>query len=182
MTQSLTLYHGSMQSFDHFILDFLGQNGRAQGSGVYLSPDKQVAQMYATYHKEKGYVYTVNAQLKKALNTQKRTISPSLLSRILDALHQVPELELLSNFGDVNSVGYQAVKKEALDLLLENTNDLDLYNELVNISGDFNAVSTIFDTFGQFTHCVVENQTWRKSTVYVVLNPQNITILQKCKL
>lgn len=177
MTNQITLYHGSMRLFDQFSLDYLGENGRAQGTGVYLTTDKHLALMYATKHQQTGYFYMVNAALENALSAEKRTITITMLKKILDVLHRTEtEIDPLSNFGDIDWLGYPKVKNDAVQILHQNLNDLDLYNELVNVTGDADIVSQAFYDVGRFTHCIVEQQTRLKSRVYVVLHPRYLTI------
>lgn len=74
-------YHGSERRFSEFSLNNLGENGTAQGSGVYLTPNEDMAEMYANIKKEQGYLYEVTVDLGKSLSLSKITISDNELSK-----------------------------------------------------------------------------------------------------
>lgn len=170
-----TLYHGSTQKFSEFDLKHLGQNGTAQGAGIYTTPDQDVAAMYAQLTDEPGYIYQVASDLKKPLSLDRMTVSDQELSKIIDQLHE--ETDLLSNYGDVEYSGYSPVKAEALGLLRENDNDVDLFNDLASASGDPQITAEAFEAAGDYTHIVSHDQTRLNSDVYTVLNPKNIKII-----
>lgn len=169
-----TLYHGSTQQFTAFDLDHLGQNGTAQGAGIYTTPDQEVAAMYAQLTDEPGYIYQVASDLKNPLSLERVTVSDQELSKIVDQLHK--ETDLLSNYGDVEYSGYSLVKDEALELLRENDNDVDLFNDLALTSGDPQITAEAFETAGDYTHIVSHDQTRLNSDVYTILNPKNVEI------
>lgn len=169
-----TLYHGSTQQFTAFDLNHLGQNGTAQGAGIYTTPDQDVAAMYAQLTDEPGYIYQVASDLKKPLSLERVTVSDQELSKIIDQLHE--ETDLLSNYGDVDYSGYSPVKAEALELLRENDNDVDLFNDLASASGDPQITAEAFEAAGDYTHIVSHDQTRLNSDVYTILNPKNVEI------
>lgn len=175
LTQS-PLYHGSMALFDDFNLDNIGQNGRAQGIGIYLTPDKEVAEVYSEKNQQPGYLYTVKVNLENSLSLDDLTLTRSDISNILETLQDNDETDILSNFGDINYEGFNEIKQKALDLLLQNIDDIDLYNELVNITGNQGAVAQAFYDVGHYTHCIAEEQTRLGGTVVVVLDPRRVEI------
>lgn len=171
------LFHGSNNRFDSFILDYSGTNGTAQGIGVYLSPNKDIARIYAQTHRSTGYIYEVNVKLENELSVDVRTISKEQLEAILSKLNEYKKEELLSNFGDINYEGFEAVIDNAVKTLFyNNKNDVDIYNDMVTITGDCEAVSTAFYEIGNYTHCIVHNQTRLNDEVIVVFNPNSIEI------
>ncbi|WP_208423006.1 ADP-ribosyltransferase-containing protein [Latilactobacillus fragifolii] len=169
-----TLYHGSTQKFSEFDLKHLGQNGTAQGAGIYTTPDQDVAAMYAQLTDEPGYIYQVASDLKKPLSLDRMTVSDQELSKIIDQLHE--ETDLLSNYGDVEYSGYSLVKDEALELLRENDNDVDLFNDLASATGDPEITAETFESVGDYTHIISHDQTRLNSDVYTILNPKNVEI------
>lgn len=169
-----TFYHGSTHKFNQFDINHLGENGTAQGAGIYVTPDKEAASMYAQINDDPGYVYKVSANLKKPLSLDKVTISDQKLSKIIDQIHE--KTDLLSNYGDVDYSGYSEVKEEAIELLRENNNDVDLYNDLASAAGDQQITAEAFEDIGDYTHVVSHDQTRLNSDVYTVLNANNVTI------
>lgn len=177
----MKLYHGSDQKFNTFSLDNLGKNGKEQGAGVYLSPNRELAEMYSENkaHIDKGYLYTVQLQLDRALSLEKRTVSEKELSEIVDYL-ETNSTDFLSNYGDVDYSGYEDIKVEAIELLNDNENDIDLFNDLVNTSGDNTTVVNAFDDVGNYTHAVAQNQTRLDDEVCIVFDPNRINI-EECE-
>lgn len=169
-----TLYHGSTQQFDQFNLDHWGQNGSAQGIGIYTTPDKELAAMYAHASDIPGYIYQVSADLKRPLSLDSNTISDEELSKIIDKVHE--ETDLLTNYGDVQYSGYSEVKAEAIELLRENDNDVDLFNDLATTAGDPQITTEAFESIGEYTHIISHNQTRLNGDVYTILNPNNLEI------
>ena len=130
-------------------------------------------------HIDKGYLYTVQPQLDRALSLEKRTVSEKELSEIVDYL-ETNSTDFLSNYGDVDYSGYEDVKAEAIELLNDNENDIDLFNDLVNTSGDNTTVVNAFDDVGNYTHAVAQNQTRLDDEVYIVFDPNRINI-EECE-
>ena len=51
---------------------------------------------------------------------------------------------LLDNFGDTRRYGRDRVLEDAIDMLMENENDVDVFWELKNIGGDYDSVAKSF--------------------------------------
>ena len=163
------LYHGSENTFNAFSLDYLGKNGTAQGSGVYLASNKETAAMYG------DNLYTVTVKIENDLKLDSMTITRAKLKAIVKELHN--SHDLLNDFNDVNYYGVNYVLNECLDLLLEDDeNDTDLYNGLVNIVGDTQAVTEVFYKHGKYTHVHATDQTRLKDDVFIILDPRNVII------
>lgn len=173
------LYHGSPYDFDQFNLDKVGENGTAQGRGIYLSPNKDLADMYASWKSrpKSATLYEVQVKLDKPLSTDKMTVTKEQLSKIISKLDD--QYGLLSSINDVDYFGRDAVKSEAMDLFSQNENDVDLINDLGSTLGDFKNTAKVFEEVGGYTHIVSENQTRMDDTVITVLNPDNLKILSK---
>lgn len=163
-----TLYHGSSRLFDTFSLDFIGENGRAQGVGVYLTPKRMIAQDYA----KNGYLYSVTVTLENELSQTKRTLTLDQIRHILEDLYAIPDLELLSNYGDIQFEGTESVLWSAIQLLDLNTNDLDIYNELITTCGDVDAVRAVFYTLNHYTHTIADDY----ASAHVIFDPKHIQI------
>ena len=167
-----TLYHGSMSKFDAFSLDHLGKNGTAQGFGIYLSDNKDLASLYAG--EDKGYIYETEVYLENEISLTQRNFSQEELKAMIKKLQETNEI--LSNYGDIDYSGYDAIFDEALEMLNENENDVDLVNELANLAGNKEDVIDTLYEVGRYTHIIAEEQTLVKDRAYIVLDPNRITI------
>lgn len=168
------LFHGSMNHFDEFNLEHEGSNGTAQGFGIYLTPNKEMATMYSSRNNEKGYLYKVNVDLERPLSLDDRTVSSEELSKIIDRLQK--SNDILNDFNDVDYYGEKMVKREALAVLNENENDVDLMNELANTIGDNEETAKAFYEVGHYTHAVAEEQLRQRDSVVIVFQPERVTI------
>lgn len=168
------LFHGSMSKFDHFSLDYKGLNGTADGFGIYLTPNKDMASMYAEQTKKLGYIYEVTADLEKPLSTDELTITDKELSKIIDILQE--STNILNDFNDVDYYGEKVVKREAIAMLKENDNDVDLINEIANTTGDTEKTAEALYNVGHYTHIVANERLLQEDTVVVVLQPERINI------
>ncbi len=168
------LYHGSPDKFEEFNLSRLGSHGSAQGAGVYTSDDRSLAEMYAHTEGESGYIYDLEVDLKKSLSLEKLTVSDTELSKIIDDLDR--QKEFLSNYGDVEYSGRKAIKQEAMELLKDNDNDVDLFNDIATTVGDRQTTAEIFEKVADYNYVLSHNQTDKQADIYTILNPKNIDI------
>lgn len=173
--ESIQLFHGSGELFDEFSLDYLGKHGTAQGRGIYLTPNPNMAEMYSWKEGELGYLYQVEVALEKELSLDKITVSEEELGQIIDILHK--KNDFLSNINDIDYYGEKMVRREAIASFLDNDeSDVDLINDLESVCGDYEAVVEAFYEVGGYTHLVAENQLSQQDQVVVVFDPQAITI------
>ena len=155
-----TLYHGTNNEFDKFDMSYLGKNGRALGHGIYLTHDKKIAKMYG------DKILTCDVVLNKELSTTELTITKEQFESIL--LDVQRHTDILSNYGEF----VIPALKNAFDTTFKYANnDLDIYNELCNINGDYLEVMDAFQKLG-YTHAVNH----KDLKEYIILNPNNITI------
>lgn len=173
-------YHGSEKRFGEFNLNNLGANGTAQGSGVYLTPNEDMAEMYANIKKEQGYLYEVTVELGNPLSLSEITIKDNELSEIIDLLQR--SNDILNDYNDVDYYGEKTVKREAIAMLKENENDVDLMNELNNITGDTKCVSDAFKKAGNYTHAIADNQLRQQDEVVIVFDPADVMIKEVTNL
>lgn len=168
------LFHGSMNKFDRFSLEYKGLNGTDDGFGIYLTPNKEMASMYAEQTNKVGYIYEVSANLEKSLSTEELTVTDKELSKIIDVLQD--SSDILNNFNDVDYYGKKVVKREAMAMLQDNENDVDLINEIANTIGDTEKTAEAFYSVGNYTHIVANERLLQKDTVVIVLQPERISI------
>lgn len=162
------LFHGSSQRFTQFSLDFIGKNGTALGYGIYLTTNKSLAKQYAdAKDNHNGFLYTVSHHLQNELSSRYLTIAKSTIARIIDHLHDA--CKVLYDFNDVDYYGAEKVKQEAIQQLLSNNNDVDLFNDLANTTGQKDAVVKAFFDVGRYTHT-------EKDGVVVVFDPTHLRI------
>jgi hypothetical protein len=125
--EPLLMYHGSPEKFTIFDSDFMSQHGSSKGYGFYFSPDKKMAEGY-------GDVMTVYLDIKNPLSKDKLSISrKEMKNLILDVEKNIAEKwgsedgTLLDNFGDTRRYGRDRVLEDAIDMLMENENDVDVF-------------------------------------------------------
>lgn len=142
--EPLLMYHGSPEKFTIFDSGFMSQHGSSKGYGFYFSPDKKMAEGY-------GDVMTVYLDIKNPLSKDKLSISrKEMKNLILDVEKNIAEKwgsedgTLLDNFGDTRRYGRDRVLEDAIDMLMENENDVDVFWELKNIGGDYDSVAKSF--------------------------------------
>ncbi|MFC2494996.1 MAG: hypothetical protein ACFNWZ_02215 [Candidatus Absconditicoccaceae bacterium] len=142
--EPMLMYHGSPEKFTIFDSDFMSQHGSSKGYGFYFSPDKKMAEGY-------GDVMTVYLDIKNPLSKDKLSISrKEMKNLILDVEKNIAEKwgsedgTLLDNFGDTRRYGRDRVLEDAIDMLMENENDVDVFGELKNIGGDYDSVAKSF--------------------------------------
>lgn len=175
----MELYHGSQHKFDKFNLENLGENGTAQGFGIYLTPNIDMAGMYAhtnTGLEDKtGYLYRVNADLENELSLDDLTISRDKLSDIIDYLHR--ENDILYDYGDIDFIGIDSVKNNVIEMLIDNNeNDIDLMNDLANTINDHESIANAFFDVGKYTHAVAKNQLRQNDDVFIVFDTRHLEI------
>jgi len=142
--EPLLMYHGSPEKFTIFDSEFMSLHGSSKGYGFYFSPDKNMAQWY-------GDLMQVYLDIKNPLSQDKLRITRSQMKKlILDVEKNIAEKwgsedgTLLDNFGDTRRYGRDRVLEDAIDMLMENENDVDVFGELKNIGGDYESVAKSF--------------------------------------
>lgn len=165
------VFHGSPTKFYEFSTKYMGTNGTSEGQGLYFTSDKKVSQGYQT---EGGILFDVYLNIRKPLNSDKKTITKAQLKSIIKALDSDGG-GFLSNYGDVSYEGYDQVLNEAVNSEYDNSeNDVDLVGGLINGSGSFEDVyEALSKTTGH--DGIIENGEWGKGqTIYVASQPHQI--------
>lgn len=142
--EPLLMYHGSPEKFTIFDSEFMSLHGSSKGYGFYFSPDKNMAQWY-------GDLMQVYLDIKNPLSKDKLSISrKEMKNLILDVEKNIAEKwgsedgTLLDNFGDTRRYGRDRVLEDAIDMLMENESDVDVFGELKHIGGDYDSVAKSF--------------------------------------
>ena len=173
----MILYHGTKTYFDEFSLDFIGQNARNEGAGIYLTDSKDVAKSYAY---DDGYILSVEFNCKKPLSSTEVTLTYGEINELILTLHE--EVNLLEDINDISYYGIEAVLEEAIEMFSNNECDTDLISEIGNTIGDHKLVlDTIYNKFG-YDH-IVTKASWGydlgQKNIYVVLNPSLLNIVKR---
>ncbi|WPC19301.1 hypothetical protein N6G96_07275 [Pediococcus inopinatus] len=169
-------YHGSDQKFTKFDLENYGKNGVAGGRGIYITSSKKFADQYTGNIDKTGYLYQVDFKPGRELSAKKLTLTKREVSRYVTILDR--KYNYLENWGDVEFEGRQAVKNEAVSGLMEgNSNDVDLYNEVINEVGGQPEALHALRQVANFTHSIVTHDESRSDyDEVVVLNPNDLKI------
>lgn len=177
LSDGTVFYHGSDQKFDHFELGNYGKNGVAGGRGVYITSDKEHAKKYTGKINESGYLYQVTFDPGRELSATDLTMDKKEVSKFVDVLDR--KYDYLENWGDVDFEGRNKVKQEAVSTLIEyNSNDVDLYNEVINEVGSQPEALHALRQVDNFTHTIVPHTDADFDEV-VVLNPNDINIQKR---
>jgi len=172
----MLLYHGSLNKFNKFSLEFKGLNGRSEGEGVYLTTSKTIA--YGGYAGEEGYTYTVRLHEGKELSNYEVTLSPD---EVIQIIEYVGAYDILNNYEDVDYYGMEYVKEIALDTIFRyNDDDNGIISDLYTVSGKDNRVLEAVANLG-YTHATIE-ASWgyeiEPHTIYVVYDLNALEILE----
>ncbi|MCK8628131.1 hypothetical protein [Fructobacillus cardui] len=187
-------YHGSSSNFDSFKHQAIGTNGHAQGFGIYLTQSKEVARSYAGTgkgHESQGFVYHVDASKindMRQLDPEQVTMNQEDVVQILKSITEVQDeypYTLVDYSGNPDlEVGWNEENEEiaqeiAFNLLENETNDLDVINELRNASDESEAVGN-----GLTQAMIGSAQDWTQTDAngqpaLVVFDPNNLSILEK---
>ncbi|AIL33085.1 hypothetical protein IX83_06980 [Basilea psittacipulmonis DSM 24701] len=178
--EPLVVYHGTGHApFDTFTMDFMGKNGTADGRGHYFTSDPNFANLYTS---ENGHVFSVFLNVPTVFSNDKVTLKPTAIKKIIKRIDELngdeTEVGFLSNYDDVAYSGEAAAMRTALEYLLEeNSNDVDVINEMININGmdaeqTLQAVSEVLGATGSIInqadgsqHFVVSGSNQIKSAV-----------------
>ncbi|MDR3241698.1 MAG: hypothetical protein LBT37_05960 [Lactobacillaceae bacterium] len=137
-----TLYHGSPTKFDSFNNEYEARSGRQNGFGTYLTDSMTRAYAYSEH--EDGYVYEVRANLQDSISGTERTLSPNDIQSIVQGItmRQIEEdgyPYLLSDFFENTTEEWSAINHgltyDLANQLLGNASDIDIVNELHNLTG-----------------------------------------------
>lgn len=167
------LYHGSNNKFNEFDFSYIGKNGTSEGKGFYFTDNLKVADSYA----ENGYIYEVELNLGLGINDKELKIKKSQYKKLIIALDK--ELEILSNYGDVDYQGYNKVLNECLNCELEySESDVDVLSSLATSCGSIETVNRIAYKVLGVTHIEVENAEWGNQSIVIALVPEIIKIIE----
>ena len=146
----LIVYHGSPNDFQEFKSEFMGTTGTALGQGFYFTSNEDDAKYFGENVKK----FFLN--IRKPLHSNKLTMNKNDIFKLLDNIDKCqikndPDFGygILSDFGDVDYEGRRNVLVNAVNMLLEEPNDVELVGGLINATNDYNLVVNVLrDTLG----------------------------------
>ena len=147
----LIVYHGTDGEFNEFKSKFMGQTGTAKGQGFYFTAQEEYAKQFG------ANVKAFYLNIRKPLSSTELTITKKQFTTLLDSIDKAQsqreegfEYGILSEYGDVDYNGRDAVLKYAVDLEMNSSdNDIELIGGIINASGDYDLVTNIlFNTLG----------------------------------
>ena len=166
------VYHGTKADFNTFLHQYISDSTGSMdfGYGFYFTDSEEVASGYGT-------TKSVYLDIKKPLSYDTKTITKADLSKLLKTLDADGEMGILSNFDDVSYIGYAKLLSKATNMLYDNnTNDVDIISEMINIHGGYRASKEFYnilkDTLG-YDGIITKYHT-KKDDVYVVFNSNQI--------
>lgn len=173
----MLVYHGSKELFELFDYSKIGTNGTTEGKGFYFTDNIGIATGYG----QNGYLYIVEFNGTKTLNSEGKTITREQLKKYLLALHE--ETDYLSNWGEVGFEGLRNVLNQAVDGEYDSSdNDVDLISGIANASGNMEAsLSLVYKVLGYDS--IVLDADWGKGQkLYIALTNDIINIVDVKKL
>lgn len=166
------VYHGTKADFNTFLHKHISDSTGSMdfGYGFYFTDSEKVASGYGT-------TKSVYLDIKKPLSYDTKTITKTDLSKLLKAVDPDGEMGILSNFDDVSYIGYQRLLSKAINMLYDNnSNDVDIISEMINIDGGYRASKEFYnilkDTLG-YDGIITKYHT-KRDDVYVVFNSNQI--------
>lgn len=140
----LIVYHGTENEFNEFKSEYMGQTGTALGQGFYFTSNEDEAGGFGSIVK----AYYLN--IRKPLSLDKLTLNSNQIMKLVDAIDKAqcekdPDFGygILSDFGDVDYEGRNAVLRNTTQMLLGEENDVELVGGLINVSGDYDLVVNV---------------------------------------
>lgn len=79
----LVVYHGSLEDFDVFDYNKIGQNGTSEGAGFYFTSDKETASGYSKNMKKDGKLFDVYLKIERPLSLNSHNLTRDDLKNIL---------------------------------------------------------------------------------------------------
>lgn len=172
----LTVYHGSPSDFNIFDFKHIGKTGTTEGYGIYFTDNKETASRYA-----ESKLYSVYLSIQKPLSYNTITITRSELAKLIKALDKKGD-DFLSEFEDVNFLGYNKVLNIALNSLFKyNDNDVDIIHDIMNTMGGYHAMERVYPILKKvlgYDGIVVEKDYDVAETHYVVFHPNQIKSIE----
>ena len=135
------MYHGSPNDFEVFDFERMGEQGTSEGQGLYFTPNRAVAETYATG----GKLFATYLRVRGPYSDKKRTVTKGQIKKVLKELHR-NDPDALSNYGDVDFEGVNGVLTNAVEIEDNAESDADFVGSLIN-----GGIATIEEVFASLT-------------------------------
>lgn len=176
------VYHGSPADFNEFSLKYLGTNGTQEGYGFYFTDSKRIAEGYSKGEgNSNGRLFETYLDIKKPLSDTEVTMSRAQFRKLLIELNNQVDadgenLDILSNYGDVEWEGFNKVLNYAIELEYDgNDNDVDIIHSLINSSGNMETVFNVLREVTGYDGIIVKEAEWGgDQTIYIAFHPEQI--------
>lgn len=159
----LRMYHWSKDKFTVFDTKKIWEHWTSKGRWFYFTPSKEMAEGYWD-------VMEVYLDIKKPLNYEGRDISKAQLKELINRIYNEQMTKewsewigILDDFGDISYEWKDKVLREAVDIIDSNTNDVDLMNELIWISWDYDTVAKVITDYLWYDWVIKDDE-------YVIFN------------
>lgn len=169
----LVVYHGTNADFDEFSYDKIGTHGTSEGRGFYFTDSQSVAGNYGS-GEDGSNVKPVYLSIQKPLSGTEKTMTEQQLMKFIKRLDPNGD-GYLSNWGDVESEGYQKVLRTAVRSEWSSaTNDVDMVNGIIGADGG--ASKRVFTALTKATGYdgIVERAAWGGQNIYIPFHPSQI--------
>ncbi len=174
----LTMYHGTDAIFNVFDYTKIGTQGVSEGAGFYFTNSQDVAKGY-------GNPLEVNLSIQKPLAYDAKPFGRSVLQRLIKRVaeieSQVTEMGIgdgfLSNYGDINYEGFNAVLRDATESMVNEETALDQISSIINSGVDIETVNkAVFEVTGYdgVVSKGFSNEGSEDNLIYVAFFPEQV--------
>lgn len=174
----LTMYHGTDAIFNVFDYTKIGTQGVSEGAGFYFTNSQDVAKGY-------GNPLEVNLSIQKPLAYDAKPFGRSVLQRLIKRVaeieSQVTEMGIgdgfLSNYGDINYEGFNAVLRDATESMVNEETALDQISSIINSGVDIESVNkAVFEVTGYdgVVSKGFSNEGSENNLIYVAFFPEQV--------
>lgn len=167
------VYHGTNSDFNTFSYDYIGKNGSAEGYGFYFTDSREKA---AGYSKGERNIKELYLDIKKPLSSEDVTLKRSDIKKLIKEIDPTGD-EIISNYestgrGYPSKEWYNRGLEETIDILFENSSDLDIICELGNASDVKDINETVYDILGYDGY--IEKSKYEDGEVYVAFKSSQV--------
>ena len=167
------VYHGTNSDFNTFSYDYIGKNGSAEGYGFYFTDSREKA---AGYSKGERNIKELYLDIKKPLSSEDVTLKRSDIKKLINEIDPTGD-EIVSNYestgrGYPSKEWYNRGLEETIDILFENSSDLDIICELGNASDVKDINETVYDILGYDGY--IEKSKYEDGEVYVAFKSSQV--------
>lgn len=167
------VYHGTDSDFNAFSYDYIGKNGSAEGYGFYFADSREKA---AGYSKGGRNIKELYLDIKNPLSSEEVTLKRSDIKKLIKEIDPTGD-EIISNYestgrGYPSKEWYNRGLEETIDILFENSSDLDIICELGNAYDVKDINEAVYDILGYDGY--IEKSKYEDEEVYVAFKSSQV--------